>query len=284
MKIGISTCGNNYSYEYFSDLAKNGIDCAEISLSRDGYDVDFSMIKENADRAGVEIWSLHLPFAPFNMIDPASLDEKRCAGTVEYLKSILKRAPELGCKVAVIHPSGEPYPDHEREDRLAKAQKTLALLADYAAGLGIQLAVENLPRTCIGRDSKEILAILAAVPGLRVCYDMNHLLSESAEDFIKACGDKIITVHVSDYDFLDERHWLPGEGKNDWKLIYNCLNDVGYSGPWLYELGFKAPASIMRERNLTPADFKKNAEEIFAEKNPAPFGTPVEGLKHWKNR
>ena len=89
-KIGISTCGNNYSYEYFLNLAKNGIDCTEISLSRDGYDVDFSMIKENADRAGVEIWSLHLPFTPFNMINPASLDEKRHAGTVEYLKSILK--------------------------------------------------------------------------------------------------------------------------------------------------------------------------------------------------
>ena len=41
---------------------------------------------------------------------------------------------------------------------------------------------------------------------------MNHLLGESHTDFMKALKHNIITTHLSDYDGVDERHWLPGEG------------------------------------------------------------------------
>ena len=76
-------------------------------------------------------------------------------------------------------------------------------------------------------------------------------------------GDKIITTHISDYDFVDEKHWLPGEGKINWQELYKALLDIGYKGPWLYELGFKAPNTISRERDLTCEDFANNAKEIF---------------------
>jgi sugar phosphate isomerase/epimerase len=44
-----------------------------------------------------------------------------------------------------------------------------------------------------------------------VCFDTNHLLKESSEDFARAVGPHIVTLHVSDYDGKDERHWMAGE-------------------------------------------------------------------------
>lgn len=48
--------------------------------------------------------------------------------------------------------------------------------------------------------------------------DTNHLLKDLTEEFIKNLGLKVVTLHVSDYDRIDERHWIPGKGVNDWNL------------------------------------------------------------------
>ena len=137
-------------------------------------------------------------------------------------------------------------------------------LADVAAENGAVMAVENLPRTCLGRDSSDMLQLLEADDRLRVCFDTNHLLRETHADFVKAVGERIVTTHISDYDFVDEKHWLPGEGKVDWPALAKLLKNADYQGVWLYELGFRAPRSRPRSRDLTCADFVRNAREIFS--------------------
>ena len=176
----------------------------------------------------------------------------------EYFKCIIKNALPLGVKIFVIHPSGEPIADEQRQIRLDCAKQSLRKLGAFAEENGVTIAVEDLPRTCLGRNSAEILDLVSIHPNLRVCFDTNHLLGEGLEDFIKNVGDKIITTHVSDYDFIDERHWLPLEGKIDWQNVIATLKNVGYNGPWLYEIGFK-----YRDRVLTTQDFSDNANKLF---------------------
>lgn len=48
--------------------------------------------------------------------------------------------------------------------------------------------------------------------------------------------------------------------------MFKALNEVGYKGPWLYEVGFSCPDTITRSRDLGCADFAKNANEIFENK------------------
>lgn len=242
--IGLSMCGNKPIDEKgFAELYENGIEFAELSEGdADGYSAyDAKAIKSAAQKAGVKLWSLHLPFYPFEKVDPSSLQADVRKYTVSLNTEIIKRWSDIGIEKFIIHPSGEPIDDSVREERLKRSAESLSVLAENAARCGAVIAVEDLPRTCLGRNSEEIGFLLSANDKLRVCFDTNHLLSEKISDFIKNMGDKIITTHISDYDFADERHWLPGEGDIDWQELLNALKSVGYKGPWLYELGFNAP-------------------------------------------
>jgi len=267
MKIGLSTPGNMVSEELFKNYVEAGIEYAEITADLNGsLNLDFSKIKEIADKCGVKLWSFHLPFAPFADIDISSLDEEKRIYTVNINKALIEKGSKVGIDKYIIHGSDEPISDDIRSSKMEASKKSLKELADFADKFGATVLVEDLPRTCLGRNSDEILELLSADEKLRVVFDTNHLLNEEFSDFFKKCGKKIRSVHVSDYDFIDEKHWLPGEGELDWHRLYKELLDAGYSGIWLYELGFENTPKITRSRNLTCEDFVRNANEIFENK------------------
>ena len=61
------------------------------------------------------------------------------------------------------------------------AKEGLFLLSRVATEAGAHLCVEDLPRTCLGNSSAEILELLTADPSLTVCFDTNHLLGRRVE-------------------------------------------------------------------------------------------------------
>lgn len=190
--------------------------------------VEWKMIPTWSKNTGTEAWSVHLP---------CSLSGSD--GSVNADIDILERAGEAGLKVALVHPSGEPVHDHDRSARLEKCSEHFRRLCEAAKRTGITVAVEDLPRTCLGNCSEDIQYLLDRNPDLRVCFDTNHLLKESNEEFVRAVGSKIVTLHVSDYDFIDEKHVFPGDGLIDWKSLQTELEKVDYNGPFMYELGPK---------------------------------------------
>ena len=200
-----------------------------------------------------------------------------------YQTELIKRACEtMGIKHFVIHSGGEPIREEDREDRIKLAGEKLSILADLTAQYGADMCIEVLPRTCLGRDSDEILAMLAYDDRLRVCFDVNHVFRESEVDFVRKIGSKIATTHISDRDNINERHWLPGEGVLDWNAILDVLNEVGYNGVWMYEIGFGIPKTILRDRELTCADFTRNAREVFARQKPTVISRPKENVGMWE--
>lgn len=263
--------------EMFDAYARAGIRADEVSCGvLPDQPIDWKKIRRYADDAGVLLWSVHLPFCPFAEINPASPDPALRKKTVAILREYIAASSEAGIDKAVIHPSGEPNPDAERADRLAFAAETLAILADIGAEYGMTLCVEDIPRTCLGNCSADFGRLLADSDRLRVCFDTNHLLIEKNVDFIRALGDKIVTLHVSDYDFRNERHWLPFEGKNDWAAIVTALEEADYHGVWLYELGLEAPGSIVRPGPLTYEDFAENYAACVGKRVGLVRGTPNE--------
>lgn len=278
-RIGVSTpC--RIDEEMFRLYSKAGITHMEVSVSKELSDeLDFAKLLEWSKKYGVELYSFHLPFWPFAEIDISNPDIAEAS--VEYLKGFVDKGTSVGIDKYIIHPSGEPIEENDRPLRMATAKKSLAILAEYAEGKGAVICVENLPRTCLGRDSRDILELLNCDSRLVACFDTNHLLEEDPIEFINKIGNKIVTLHVSDYDFKNERHWLPGEGLLDWQSIISALEGVGYDGVWLYEINLNCPWTIKRPRDLTYEDFYRNAMELFENKPLTIFSAPVLDLKKW---
>ncbi len=153
-------------------------------------------------------------------------------------RKLIEAAEKAGIRVAVIHPSFEPIPEADRAKRIENAKKNLKLLNQTAKEHGIVLALENLPRTCLGNHSEEMIELLKAT-GTSFIFDTNHSLDEDNVEFLRnmiAHGYCPVSLHISDYDFIDERHDLPGHGINQWGKLLDLLENAGYSGPALYEI------------------------------------------------
>ena len=263
-KLGVSTasCGK-LDRDVFYAYAEAGIKAMEISLSPEMTDeLDPKEVLKLSGETGVDVWSFHLPFYPFETNNIASTDREIREHSVLLQAECIKKAAVTGAKVAVIHPSAEPNPDNERQERLKCAKASLAVLSRIAQQNGMLLAVEDLPRTCLGNTAEEMGELVSADEGLKVCFDTNHLLFGDNTEFVKALGEKIVTVHISDYDFTDERHWLPYEGKNDWEKILTALGKTGYSGPFMYEVSLTDDPSDLK-RPHTFSDYYKNYKKCM---------------------
>ena len=268
-KIGLSTTGKTIDYNLFKSYKDAGIDYAEISSTQEFYELpDYKFVKAAADRAGVHLWSFHLPFKPFDLIDISSSDKEWRKRSIAYIYETIKKAADIGIDKYILHSGGitKRKTQEEVNDRLDYACESYAEFAEIAAKEGGVICVENLPPVCVGKDIEEMKKLISADSRLKVCFDTNHLLPGDGSEFIRTFADRLVTIHVSDYDLINERHWLPGEGKVDWQDIYKTLCSVGYKGPWLYEIGFENLTTITRERNLTCEDFVRNAYEIFENK------------------
>lgn len=264
-KIGLSSCGKVLNEQLFADYAKAGIGAMEISPNwQDFKYLNYKELDSYAKKYGVQLWSYHLPFQTVDL----STDNRpwRLCAT-ECLSEMIKQASDIGIHNFIAHPSSGAIDPATRADRLAYSKESLDTLAEFAAKYDSVICVEDLPRRGLAYCSDELLDILSVNDKLRVCFDTNHLLEEDIPAFIRKVGDKIVTTHVSDYDFVDERHWLPGEGDIQWNSLYETLKEVGYDGVWMYEISFSSNAE-KRGRNLTCADFVSNAHEIFAGKTP----------------
>lgn len=274
-KLGLSSCSTGkLDKETFDSYASHSIDCIEVSLGNANTDIDWKSTSKLSQDSGVKLWSLHVPFCPFEKINIATKDKAVRDYTIKLLtESYIKPGADIGINTAVIHPSAEPNAESEREELLKIGADSLAVLAENAAKCGMTIAVEDLPRTCLGNCSSDIKKLISLHDKLRVCFDTNHLLIEKNSDFIKALGEKIITVHISDYDFLNERHWLPYEGQTDWIELVTLLEEAGYEGPFMYEIGLKTPATITR-RDLTFADFVENYKACIEKRRIDPIGIP----------
>ena len=231
--------------EELESLKAVGIEAVELSFSFDKYMNTFEFPERFAEYAklakgiGIELWSIHLPFS--DVLDISSESDGRRAITYYTNRKLIEAAGKAGIKVAVLHPSSEPIADESRSERLKHSREGIIKMCELCDRAGLLLAVENLPRTCLCNSSREMIDLLSGT-GAGIVFDTNHSLSEDSVEFLAALVDSkipILSLHISDYDFVDERHRLPGDGINSWKEIFLQLERGGYSGPLMYEVPCK---------------------------------------------
>ena len=225
----------------YSDCQKQGVRYIDINPGEYGhgnYDqivAGSQTTKRYLKEYGLSTWAIHLPYG--NSFDISTTDERRRQEIVESLSTYIKAlANVFHPQRFVLHPSGEPVTTGpEREQNIAQAIKSVRALYNVSTQKGVVLCLENLPRTCLGNTPEELLRIVTPTHGVKICYDTNHNLQNSYDDFISKTGHLIATIHVSDYDFTNERHWLPGMGILPWGDLILMLEECGYKGVFMSE-------------------------------------------------
>ena len=196
--------------------------------------------QKNIKASGLKVWSVHLPFN--KKIDISVLDNAQRNANVEFMEEMIRLAGIFKPKYLVLHPGADTIKDEKtRKDRLKCAKNSIGRLALAAKEIGAVLCIENLPRTCPGRTPEEMDYLTSGIPNVKVCFDTNHLLLDTHDRFFEVVGDRIATLHVSDYDGVDEKHWLPFHEDSivDWGAFYRNLKKYKYKGVFMYEVSGK---------------------------------------------
>lgn len=215
--------------------------------------------------AGVNINTVHAPFG--SAVDISSDDTAVRSTGVAIVEASVRYAAGVGADIVVVHGSMEPIPPADRARRESQARESLAGLCACAGDAGLRIAVELLPRTCLGNTPEGLRRLLDGIPAEQAgfCLDTNHLtppwMSAVRADsdaeralvdnlggdlvypsllpgVVRTLADRLITLHVSDYNGIDERHWLPFDGVIDWAAFANALAEVGFAGAFVYETRF----------------------------------------------
>ena len=220
-------------------LAKSRVGTLEIALSLfkdDAGGAKLAALRSMLANSGVRAASVHSLFGAAD--DLSTTDETaRTAAVATALKAV-DLAVAIDAKVIVFHASSEPIPPAQRQARLEQAYRSFVAIGEYCLRMHRRPAIERLPRSCLGNTIAELtqLADRLGAP-FGVCLDTNHGMAgyASLADDVRTLGSRLIATHLSDYDGVDEKHWLPGRGVVDWAGFLAALRDIDYSGPFNYE-------------------------------------------------
>ncbi|MBI2438028.1 MAG: sugar phosphate isomerase/epimerase [Lentisphaerae bacterium] len=188
-------------------------------------------------KAHVEPRTVHANFG--GSLDISSPDPAIGSAGMQAIGVALDLAVRIGARMIIVHPSFEPITNDARAARMKQAKHAIETIAQMVRQAGCRLAIELLPRTCLGRSIAELLDLLEDVDSdtAGVCLDTNHLMDgfASLPEVVRSLGPRLFALHCSDYDGVDEKHWPPLRGVIDWAAFRSALKATGFAGPLHYE-------------------------------------------------
>jgi len=262
LKVGASIGIKQMTPELMKYAKSVGISCLNVSLNqffdKEGHfnlkDEEITEIAKNAkkaaDDAGLEISAFHMPFGEH--IDLSAIDGAEHERVVALHKKVFELCRILNPKVVLFHPSWY-LSLNRREEHISQMIKSAVELNKTIKAAGAIMVIENMtgPQLHVTRGGveyerplcrsvEETMEIMKRLPSdIYAAVDMNHILHP--EKLILALGSRLKFLHVSDGDGEHELHYLPcvGKGMNDWNAILSALNDVGYTGSFMFECHYK---------------------------------------------
>lgn len=261
MKLGISLqyLADSVQADNLECLRQSKIETLEIAsrFFHPDTETPIAIINDTVRKGGLKIASIHASFG--QQFDLSSLDYAIHKTAVEEILYCINNAKNIGAGIVIAHSSTEPIIDEERPRRIQQAIDSFNEIKPFAVAKNVKVAVELLPRSCVGNTADELLKIIDQIdsPFFRICLDVNHLMDQYATlpDVVRQLGSKLMTLHLSDYDGVDEKHWFPGKGVLDWQAFISALQDIGYQGPFNYET---PPSGDNLEEKI--ADLESNFE------------------------
>ncbi|CAI6261756.1 unnamed protein product [Periconia digitata] len=167
--------------------------------------------------------------------------------TIEYMKQVVSMCKDLDGQIVTVVPGrvGKTIAESSPQEEWQWAVEGLREVADFALKRGIKIGLEPLNRfeTCFLNRTDQALALAGEVGfDCGIAFDPFHLALEERDLYaaMRACGPKIVDVHVADNNRL-----AAGDGSFDWDRIISTLKEIGYDGA----LTFEASPPIDRSPN-----------------------------------
>jgi sugar phosphate isomerase/epimerase len=127
----------------------------------------------------------------------------------------------------------------------------------------MRLAIEWLPRTCIGNQEEELFALVEpfSASEVGILLDVNHVMARHAElpSIIGTLAPRLVAFHFSDYNGIDECHWVPGDSRGviDWRGVMRAIQALGHDVRVIVETGRVSAED-------SPADMLKRLDACLA--------------------
>jgi len=175
--------------------------------------------------------------------DPSAPLESARQFAVETFKSEGRLCLELGGSLVVVHCSTirrEGIGAHERLIRVDQLKRSIEDLGRYGQEAGLRYAFENLPSYhALGSDVAELAGILRQVgaPNTGMCFDCGHAnMAGDVPAAVRAGGEQIIYVHLSDNSGDADEHEMITCGRIDAPAMARALREIRYSGTMMLEV------------------------------------------------
>ena len=206
-------------------------------------DKDLDAIRAAARQADIGIAGFNGD-AVLSLVDPAQKAEY-----LAFLRCSVEAAKRVGARSLTIHSNGlgeggvvlNAYPELSHTVKLCAMFDTLRDCAELAEESGIRMNLEALnivtdhPGNFLQttRMAAELTRLIGS-PMLKILYDAYHMQLNEGNlcGNIRAYGDQIGHVHIADAPGRHE----PGTGEINYRAVYACLEETGYTGLLGYEL------------------------------------------------
>lgn len=254
-KVGVSMlyCLGEPFNRMVKRLSTMDTKCIEI-LDDGAHELDkkrVATLKEAAKSYSLE-YSLHAPFADVNIASPI---KPLLNVSMKRLKQSLANANAMDAKLWVFHPGqrtgiGQFYPGADFKQNCQSIQQLYAIAEEY----GVNIALENLPAKYwfLMNTPEEFMKMYRETNlPIGIVMDLGHAnLEKQIEPFFNMLSDKIIHIHASDNNGVDDQHFGIGEGNIDWDWFGQTLKKNGYDKNVIIESMTHVPESLQKLKQL----------------------------------
>jgi len=215
-------------------------------------------------------YSAHFPIWSIDLSSPNKFIREASAESIIHSYDMFKKLEE-DIEIYVLHPTGKLAAEIFSLDIPKKYFKLLTALFSGFAVQGIKKVIREtkIDRTKIAIENIDFpfegsLDIIKKIRGSGLCIDTGHFLGGFSGDkystgdaiieALEAHFDKLIEIHLLDYNEKDRDHGALGTGGFPPHFL-KVVNDYNFDGPIVFELNY--------EKALESINFiKKNLPEI----------------------
>ena len=178
---------------------------------------------------------------------------------LDTIKEEIDLAAFLGADPLVVHPRSLGLEsgtwDACRQRAIGSSElEAIGGILSYARERSVRLALENGAMDVLQAVADAFPADEAGGPesSLGICIDVGHanlhrdLFANPAAAYLRAFGDRLVHLHVSDNSGAGDEHLVPGTGNIDWRSVAAALRRIPYRGKIVLELAEAGPAGTAR--------------------------------------